>query len=140
MHFAYSRLKILIPGFNRRSFRREDIKELVFSRGAYLIEDRFKKPGYYATDGTDDFIFIDNRLRGFNYYDALFHEVTHFLLHYPCFFLHSKHQYEAELLAVLFMIPRRKLFEYFYTPFELIDSRLVPFLIRRQRFYELYKK
>jgi hypothetical protein len=139
MMLSYSRIKSLVPDYNRRCFTRHSILALTRKYNCEFVEKPLKKPGYYVTDCGGDIIFVDSRLKSHFWFEVAFHEIVHLLIHYPCDFLHSKQQFEAENLALIFMIPKAKLFEYRTIPFDEIDPRLVPYLIRRQQIYEIYR-
>lgn len=139
MLLAYSRIKTLVPEFNRRTFTRQNIFALVLKFNCEIFERIQRKAGYYVLDKDGDAILIDSRVSGIFWFEVAFHEIVHLLIHYPCDFLHSKQHFEAENLALVFLIPRRKLLEYQITPFDEIDPRLIPYLIRRQRIFEVYK-
>lgn len=138
MMLAYSRIKQLVPEFNRATFTRRQIAALALKFNCEIYERKQKKFGYYVPDKSGDYIFIDSRISAPFYFEVLFHEIVHLLIHYPCEFLTRKQDFEAENLALVFLVPKRTLFEYHQTPFDHIDKRLIPYLIRRQRIFEHY--
>lgn len=138
MNLTYRILRERVSSFNRRSHGESTFHRIRKRIDCDFDEKPRQKKGYYVTDESGDVIFIDSRLSGKTRLEVLYHELTHALIHYPASFLERRNQLQAEIFSLIFLIPRKELFEYMNTPFEEIDSRLVPFLIRRQRIFERF--
>ena len=138
MNLAFRILKSYFPELNERFYDELDFWFFCDDRGIDASERKMKKKGYYVADESGDYIFIDSRLRSPRKLEVIFHELTHALLHFPTPELKSRQQFEAQALALIFLIPQKALFDYSWL--EENPTRYAFKLFReRQRLYFLYQ-
>lgn len=138
MNISYRILRNREPSFNRRSHFELEFRAICRNYGCDYISKRQNRLGYYLTDASGDAIFIDSRVSGHQRREVQFHEITHLLLDFPCDFLDFRQQLRAEIFAIVFMIPKKLLFEYMQISFDEIDYRLIPYLKKRLWVYETF--
>lgn len=138
LNLTYRILQNRIPSFNRRSHNETDFHRIRRAFNCDFIEKTQDRAGYYVTDISGDYIFIDKRIGGMHRTEVLFHELVHLCLHYPCRFLHHKQQFEAELFALILLIPKKDLFDAMQINFEELDLRMIPYLKKRKYIFERF--
>ena len=139
MNLSYQALLSRVASLNRRTHVEADFKRICERINCEFVFRKQNKNGYFVADECGDYIFIDSRIRGLTRLDVLFHELTHAILHHPCAFLDFRQQKQAQIFALIFMIPKRKLFECMKLSFDEIDYRLLPYLKRRLRVFEIWE-
>lgn len=138
MNFTLKILRSRIASLNCRAHYEIDFHRVRRKiKCGYVLKNQ-NRSGYYVTDISGDLIFIDAKIHGLNKLETQFHELIHALLHYPCDFLARKQQLQAEVFALVLMIPKRDLFKYTTMNFEEIDYKLIPYLKRRKYIYEVF--
>lgn len=110
MLFAFDCAKKVIPQLNVTRIIAKDFWNVCEIKRCDVTEMELDKPGYYVTDGKEDYIFLDHRLREYKWLIAAFEELFHLIVHFPCDFLLEKQQIEAKTLAIVAMIPQPELF------------------------------
>lgn len=109
MYFAFTRVKYYLPEFNERRLVANDFWSVCDRQNCEVFEIPLENGGYYLTNGTDDYIFLNSYLREFIWLETAFHELVHLLLHYPAKFLLQKQQNEARACALIAMMPQKDL-------------------------------
>lgn len=135
---SYNIVRKRVYTFDRISHADADFRAICWKINCDYVFKPQRKKGYFVTDSSGDYIFIDSRITGFNRFEAMFHELTHALLDVPCPFLHFRQQIQAETFALIFLIPKKMLFEYMNMSFDEIDYRLIPYLKRRKFIFDTY--
>ena len=138
MNLSYRILKNRISSFNRKAHGEQDFYRIAKEQKFQVYDLELECLGCYVADKDGDYIFIDPRIRPPLRYEVEFHELTHALLDFPCDFLYFRQQLNAEIFSLIFLIPKKQLLELLQMPFDEIDYRLQPFIIRRKKIYEIF--
>ena len=131
MQMSYEILRKRVSSFNRKAHISKDFHKI---RNIYKCDYAKKllmRKGYYVSDGSGDYIFVDKRLSGAEKLEVQFHEMTHLLLDYPCDFMEFRQHIHAQVFSLIFLIPKKDILEYSEMNLEEIDYRLHPFLSAR---------
>lgn len=156
MDHALARLTRFVPGVNEREFTLDDFYKIAADHQIYVAECRLPIAirGYF-TSTTDrncagKWIVFNDRLSNLEKLHVGLHELVHYFLHasfldHATYFCQAAHQFdsrndfEADVLSLVWLIPRRRLLEIMTEPPEIIAPELAPRLIRRLWILEKYK-
>lgn len=138
MHLSYEILKTKIKSLNTKPHDEPDFYRISKKQkiGVYNLD--LDCLGCYVADKDGDYIFIDSRIRAPQRFEVQYHELTHAILDFPCDFLDFRQQLHAEIFALVFLIPKKMLFEFMQIGFDEIDYRLHSFVIRRKKIFDIF--
>ena len=102
---SYLKIKEIIPAFNERPLTDADFFFLTDTNRIEVNEIKIKKRGYHIWKDGAVFIFIRKTLRGLKWLETAFHELFHAVLQIPTRYLHCKQQIEANVFALIALIP-----------------------------------
>jgi hypothetical protein len=109
MNLAYSRLKEILPKLNEEVITPETIFAAFKTLDIEYHELSLKENGYYVpaseSETGKDYVFLKRGLTQFLWHETLAHESIHSFIHIPVLFLLRKHELEAEVLALICMMP-----------------------------------
>jgi len=118
MKILARKFEALRIGWNEAPFTENDFYRLCRRVKIKPIEMPLRVPGFYMVCGGKRFIYLDSRLRGLRWLHTALHELGHYYLHAPAatatasFFKlkpNSKDEFEAEVFAVVALLPEPKL-------------------------------
>lgn len=118
MNILARKFESLNIGWNHRPLAEGDFYRLCRREKVKAVELPLRVPGFYMVCGGRRFIHLDSRLRGSRWLHTAFHELAHHYLHAPAsasvakFFKltpNSKEEFEAEVFAVVALMPEPKL-------------------------------
>lgn len=153
MNVAYSRLRKIFKKLNRHEYTYEDFlkiaKRQCIHLETYAMTENVR--GYYSTELRKVYrkkcIVFNDCLSTYERLYIAYHELAHHFLHatlstkqtYFCKVFElteSKHDLEADAMALIMMIPQKLLFEMQATNFEDINPFFAGLLVRRQAIFE----
>lgn len=116
-----SRLKNAFPFLHKRSATEEDFFEFCAYTGIDVVFTSLISIGVLVKFDGKDYIFLNDKLHGWFLRYVMFHELAHYLFHFPSqvkygaefFTIHSKkrNHLEAEQIAALLLLPMDELTE-----------------------------
>lgn len=138
------KLKKAFPFLNDRSATEDDFFEFCARKNIEVVFSSHISTGLFVLYDGGNYIFLNNRLHGRFLRYVMFHELAHFLFHWPSqsnhgpefFDLHTKQKnhIEAETAAALLLLPISEL-----QNIEFADERLAPLITTRIDVYRRYK-
>lgn len=105
MNLAFRALKKFLPELNERIICPEDLFDLYERLDIEFYEIPLQGNGYYIREGGSDYIFLKYFLRQLLRHETILHETVHALIHYPFEYLTRKQNLEAEVFALIGMMP-----------------------------------
>lgn len=157
MNLLLEKIKRVIPAANQRAHGFSDVERIASREKISIIVADYRPDilGYYATRRSkrslEKFMMINARINSEPEKTFVgLHELGHHFLHAPITWrqplrcirssslTQSKYDKEADAFALIAMVPLWLLLEMQDTNFANIDPALVPFLIKRQKLWELH--
>jgi Zn-dependent peptidase ImmA (M78 family) len=150
VNLSTEKIRSFFPEFNERAHDETDFWRVAQQTKTIVKETPLLIEGYYEYKNKRHYILINSNLSRFEWLLTAFHELTHRLLDAPynkskillkrdIERLKQKQEERAENIALILLIPDKKLLEMHHTPFEDLHPFLQKQLIRRQRIYDNVK-
>lgn len=155
MNLAYSRLKKRLAKLNLKSFTFDDVLRICKNESIHLrtmnLPDKIR--GYYTSElkkkYRKKYIVLNEKLSSFESLFVALHELVHHYLHISMqrkqtFYCRidelndSKQDQEAEMMALIMLIPKGHLLEYAQMPAEELHPYLQKLLVKRQHIFEKF--
>lgn len=105
MNLTLLQLKKILPEINRKVITPARILQVLKEQSIEFFEIQMNDDGAYVTDAGREFVFLRRSLQHFLFHETLAHETVHALSHHPASFLFWRHQLEAEVFSLVFMMP-----------------------------------
>jgi Zn-dependent peptidase ImmA (M78 family) len=138
MKHILTKLKDCFPFLHQRAATEDDFHEFCERHGICVVFTNLISEGVYVIFESKHFIFLNNQLRGRMLRYVMFHELAHYLFHWPSqtrmgaeFFklgCTEKNHSEAEASAALLLFPARE-WESLLQDAEITDSEELKTLI-----------
>lgn len=105
MKLTLLQLKKMLPEINRRVITPARILQIFRQQNIEFCEIPMEGLGGCVSDTGREYVFLRNSLPHLLYHETLSYEGVHALSHHPAPFLRWRHDLEAEVLSLVFMMP-----------------------------------
>lgn len=105
MKLAFGLLKKIIPELNVEVITVSRILSVLFIRNISIHELVMPDDGVYVTNAGKEYVFLRYSLQGLLKQEVLLHESCHALIHSPAPFLLWRQQLQADVFALIGMMP-----------------------------------
>jgi Zn-dependent peptidase ImmA (M78 family) len=151
MNLIFDKIIKVFPDFNKREHDANDFWRVAKKEKIIVTEEPLLIPGYYKVEKRKPYILINSNLSPFDWILTAFHELTHHILDVPykknsillyrnVQRLESIQESRAEEIALMLLIPLKRLEELEKTPFDQLHPFTQKLLVKRQRIFESYRR
>lgn len=131
-------------GWNEREQTEDDFYQICEDEKVLVFEFEMRRAGMYGVCEGVPVILLNKNLRGVKKLEVAFHELGHHFFHSPAMCLYTRnltrrHQMEAQVVAVVALMPKTKLGEFLRNSDNLAEypKKLVKFRLEILEVYDI---